>query len=142
VPRGEFADAAHRLGALAPPDALVVAPLEIAAQANRRTPIHYPEIEGLVRMVARADREGTLGALTRRTRQEDFVALHQRAHDEWRGELELAIADGRVRAAIVDPTQTDTQLRALQTLELSADDLVRRGFKVAATVGRYTLLVH
>src|SRR5262249_44020017 len=79
VPRADLAATAAQLRALAPSDALVVAPLEIAAEANRRTPIHYPEIEGLVRMAERAEREGRFGALLRQTRRESFIELHQRA---------------------------------------------------------------
>jgi hypothetical protein len=138
VPRSDVVRAADQLRTLAPPGAPVIAPIEIAAQANRRTPIHYPEIEGLVRMADRADREKRFGALLRDTRGRSFLELHQRAQSEWHPDVERALP--AVPAAIVDPTQTDSPLRALQTLGLSVDDLTHRGFHTVAQFGPYTIL--
>ena len=139
-PRAELRAAASQLKQAAPPGTLVLAPLEIAAEANRRTPIHYPELEGLVRMADRASAEGHFGALVAQSRAIPYVAMHELGRNEWRSEIDRDIAEGRVRAAVIDPTQFDSPLRTLQTFGLSTDDLVRRGFHVIAQIERYTVL--
>ena len=138
VPRGEVTRAADELRTLAPAGSPVIAPLEIAAQANRRTPIHYPEIEGLVRLADAASSQGKFGTLLADTRGRSFLELHQRAQSEWRPDLERTLP--AVRAAVVDPTQTDSPLRALQTLGFSVDDLSHRDFHTVAQIGPYTVL--
>jgi hypothetical protein len=138
IPRADFVAAGDALRTLAPAGTLVVAPVEIAAQANRRTPIHYPEIEGVVRLADRASREHRLGALLREAKSGPYAVFLQRAQNEWRGEFENAL--GSVRAAVIDPTQNESLLRAVQTFPVSTDDLVRRGFHVVAQIERYTVL--
>ena len=138
IPRRDLSAVGEALRSLAPADALVVAPAEIAAQANRRTPIHYPEIEGVVRMADRATRENRFGALVRLAKSESYPMFLQRAQNEWRGEFESAL--GSVRAAVIDPTQNESLLRSVQTLPVSSDDLIRRGFHVVAQIERYTVL--
>ena len=138
--RAEVGAAAAQLAALAPAGTLVIAPLEIAAQANRRTPIHYPEIEGLVRLADDVSREGRFGAFAAEGRRLSFVELHQRTHAELRPDVNRALDQGRVRAAVIDPRQNDSPLLALQTQGLSQADLQNRGFVPIAQIGPYTIL--
>jgi hypothetical protein len=140
VPRAELALVARRLREATPRDQLVVAPLEVAAEANRLCPVHYPEIEGLVAEVDRAAQTGGLRALVAETRRLPFEELHRRSHAEWRPRLLAELAAGRIGMAVIDEMQAGTPLRALQTPDVSFEELRQLGFRPLMSTARYQVL--
>jgi len=136
--RTELRTAAAWLKSAAPPDAYVLAPLEVAAEAGRLTPVHYPEIEGLVSAVERALRSGDFGAFARHSRSLSFDELHAKSHEEWRPAVRKELAAGQIQCALIDEYQMRTPLAALQTIDVPASELHQLGFAAVWHTSRYT----
>jgi len=92
------------------------------------TPVHYPEIEGLVSAVERALRSGDFGAFARHSRSLSFDELHAKSHEEWRPAVRKELAAGQIQCALIDEYQMRTPLAALQTIDVPASELHQLGF--------------
>ena len=134
IPRGEVARLAAGLRDATAPGDEVIAPAFICFEANRRELIRYPEMYGVWREAeSEYRRDGFRRARERLGRADFFKLIHDTAHF-WTDPIKRAVADGSVKAVIID-----SPIQVLPLVYLSDGFLSANGFHPAMRTENFTL---